>query len=106
MGSGVLLAALVVLWFVVLVPMVVTRGDAPAGRGEEASSGRTLQRRRAVAPVTSAETERVAGAAAEPRPAPAAAEHAPVVGEQQPELPHPSVPLAPVHPLRPGRVVA
>ena len=28
MGSGVLLAALVVLWFVVLVPMVVTRGDA------------------------------------------------------------------------------
>ena len=30
MGSGVLLAALVVLWFVVLVPMVVTRGDAQA----------------------------------------------------------------------------
>ena len=36
MGSGVLLAALVVLWFVVLVPMVVTRGDAqgrPGGTG-------------------------------------------------------------------------
>ena len=32
MGSGVLLAALVVLWFVVLVPMVVTRGDAQGGR--------------------------------------------------------------------------
>src|SRR3954453_2981522 len=60
MGSGVLLAALVVLWFVVLVPMVVTRGDATSGRGEVASSGRTLQRRRAVDPVRSAETERVA----------------------------------------------
>src|SRR3954447_21006766 len=60
MGSGVLLAALVVLWFVVLVPMVVTRGDATSGRGEVASSGRTLQRRRAVDPVLSAETERVA----------------------------------------------
>ena len=32
MGSGVLLAALVVLWFVVLVPMVVTRGDAQTGQ--------------------------------------------------------------------------
>src|SRR3954453_7311601 len=60
MGSGVLLAALVVLWFVVLVPMVVTRGDATTGRGEVASSGRTLQRRRAVDPVVSADTERVA----------------------------------------------
>src|SRR4051794_26648755 len=60
MGSGVLLAALVVLWFVVLVPMVVTRGDAPTGRGEVASSGRTLQRRRTVDPVVSADTERVA----------------------------------------------
>src|SRR3954454_24344597 len=58
MGSGVLLAALVVLWFVVLVPMVVTRGDAHAEAGA-ANSGRTLQRRRAVDPVVHAETERV-----------------------------------------------
>jgi hypothetical protein len=58
MGSGVLLAALVVLWFVVLVPMVVTRGDAHAGAGA-AESGRTLQRRRPVDPVVHAETERV-----------------------------------------------
>jgi hypothetical protein len=59
MGSGVLLAALVVLWFVVLVPMVVTRGDSrPVGVGS-AGSGRTLQRRRAVDPVVHAETERV-----------------------------------------------
>jgi hypothetical protein len=59
MGSGVLLAALVVLWFVVLVPMVVTRGDAQGGRAELASSGRTLQRRRTVDPVVHAPTERV-----------------------------------------------
>ncbi len=59
MGSGVLLAALVVLWFVVLVPMVVTRGDAQDGRTERADSGRTLQRRRAASPVVHAETERV-----------------------------------------------
>ena len=59
MGSGVLLAALVVLWFVVLVPMVVTRGDSQGGRAELASSGRTLQRRRAVDPVVHAPTERV-----------------------------------------------
>jgi hypothetical protein len=58
MGSGVLLAALVVLWFVVLVPMVVTRGDAQ-GRVELADSGRTLKRRRAVDPVVHADTERV-----------------------------------------------
>ena len=58
MGSGVLLAALVVLWFVVLVPMVVTRGDAHARAGA-ANSGRTLQRRRPVDPVVHAETERV-----------------------------------------------
>ncbi|WP_369136653.1 divisome protein SepX/GlpR [Modestobacter versicolor] len=58
MGSGVLLAALVVLWFVVLVPMVVTRGDAHATAGA-ADSGRTLQRRRPVDPVVHAETERV-----------------------------------------------
>src|SRR3954470_24335797 len=58
MGSGVLLAALVVLWFVVLVPMVVTRGDTHAGAGV-AHSGRTLQRRRPVDPVVHAETERV-----------------------------------------------
>ncbi|WP_138731685.1 divisome protein SepX/GlpR [Modestobacter excelsi] len=58
MGSGVLLAALVVLWFVVLVPMVVTRGDARTGTGV-ADSGRTLQRRRPVDPVVHAETERV-----------------------------------------------
>jgi hypothetical protein len=58
MGSGVLLAALVVLWFVVLVPMVVTRGDGPSRR--TADSGRTLQRRRAADPVVSADTERVA----------------------------------------------
>ena len=60
MGSGVLLAALVVLWFVVLVPMVVTRGDAHGGRAELAHSGRTLQRRRTVDPVVHAATERVA----------------------------------------------
>ena len=59
MGSGVLLAALVVLWFVVLVPMVVTRGDTQGGRVELADSGRTLQRRRTVDPVVHAETERV-----------------------------------------------
>lgn len=58
MGSGVLLAALVVLWFVVLVPMVVTRGDAHASSGA-VDSGRTLQRRRPVDPVVHAETERV-----------------------------------------------
>ena len=59
MGSGVLLAALVVLWFVVLVPMVVTRGDTQGGRAELADSGRTLQRRRTVDPVVHADTERV-----------------------------------------------
>ena len=59
MGSGVLLAALVVLWFVVLVPMVVTRGDSQGGRGERTSSGRTLQRRRTVDPVVHLPTERV-----------------------------------------------
>jgi hypothetical protein len=59
MGSGVLLAALVVLWFVVLVPMVVTRGDGQSRRTELADSGRTLQRRRAVDPVVHADTERV-----------------------------------------------
>ncbi|MCZ2819076.1 hypothetical protein O2V63_01870 [Modestobacter sp. VKM Ac-2977] len=58
MGSGVLLAALVVLWFVVLVPMVVTRGDTHTVNGA-ANSGRTLQRRRPVDPVVHAETERV-----------------------------------------------
>jgi hypothetical protein len=199
MGSGVLLAALVVLWFVVLVPMVVTRGDAPGGRAELAHSGRTLQRRRTVDPVVHAATERVsidraalrtsgelqvdvhrlrrrvlgglavltlaalggallyspwlwiaqgvldvalvgyllvlrkvarrerlaarraARAAARQalrtpaRPVPAqrrAPVEAPAEGyetvaqENLPPLPHPSVPLAPVHPLRPGRVVA
>ena len=60
MGSGVLLAALVVLWFVVLVPMVVTRGDAGTASAGMADSGRTLKRRRAVDPVVHAETERVA----------------------------------------------
>ena len=59
MGSGVLLAALVVLWFVVLVPMVVTRGDSLPARAGLADSGRTLQRRRAVDPAVHAETERV-----------------------------------------------
>ncbi|WP_243731107.1 hypothetical protein [Modestobacter roseus] len=58
MGSGVLLAALVVLWFVVLVPMVVTRGDG-SSRTAAPDSGRTLQRRRTVDPVVHAETERV-----------------------------------------------
>ncbi|NEK85452.1 hypothetical protein GCU60_06705 [Blastococcus saxobsidens] len=53
-----LLAALVVLWFVVLVPMVVTRGDAD-GRVEAADAGRTLQRRRSVDTVRHAATERV-----------------------------------------------
>jgi hypothetical protein len=196
MGSGVLLAALVVLWFVVLVPMVVTRGDAEDGRAELADSGRTLKRRRAVTPVVHAATERVsidretlhatgelkvdvhalrrrvlaglavltlataaaalllspwlwiaqvvldvalvgyvlvlrkvarrerlaarraARAAAraalryrdEPEPAewsePAEVVHETVAAEDLPRLPHPSVPLAPVHPLRPGRVVA
>jgi hypothetical protein len=60
MGSGVLLAALVVLWFVVLVPMVVTRGDAQGGTVGLADSGRTLKRRRTVDPVVHADTERVA----------------------------------------------
>src|SRR3954453_14672278 len=60
MGSGVLLAALVVLWFVVLVPMVVTRGDAQGAQLGLADSGRTLQRRRAVDPAVHADTERVA----------------------------------------------
>src|SRR3954468_20585835 len=59
MGSGALLAALVVLWFVVLVPMVVTRGDSHAHGIKPAHSGRTLQRRRTPDPVVSAETERV-----------------------------------------------
>src|SRR3954469_23391057 len=59
MGSGVLLAALVVLWFVVLVPMVVTRGDARTARAGMADAGRTLTRRRAVDPVVHAETEKV-----------------------------------------------
>ena len=200
MGSGVLLAALVVLWFVVLVPMVVTRGDAQDGRAELADSGRTLQRRRTVDPVVHAETERVsvdrdllrtsgelqvdvhalrrrtlgglvalaalsrwsarvvvspwlwigaaaprprrrrlrAGAAqgrppraagrppgrpcrrprgaalARPRPARARPRRSPSRRRGARDrrrrgagrLPHPSVPLAPVHPLRPGRVVA
>jgi hypothetical protein len=189
MGSGVLLAALVVLWFVVLVPMVVTRGDSQGGRAELADSGRTLQRRRTVDPVVHADTERVsidrdvlrttgelqvdvhalrrrtlAGLAAlaalslvgavfyspwlwvanavldlavvgyvlvlrkvarrerlaARRAARAAARAAmrsrpverPMAAEAvhetvaQEDLPHPSVPLAPVHPLRPGRVVA
>jgi hypothetical protein len=193
MGSGVLLAALVVLWFVVLVPMVVTRGDTQGGRTELADSGRTLKRRRTVDPVVHADTERVsidrdvlrttgelqvdvhalrrrtlAGLAAlaalslvgaliyspwlwvanavldlavvayvlvlrkvarrerlaARRAARAAARAAlrsrpverpvkrPVAAEvvhetvAQEHLPHPSVPLAPVHPLRPGRVVA
>src|SRR3954452_7059835 len=60
MGSGALLAALVVLWFVVLVPMVVTRGESQPNRGKLTSTGRTLQRRRAVTPVGSVDTERVA----------------------------------------------
>lgn len=202
MGSGVLLAALVVLWFVVLVPMVVTRGDAQGARAESADSGRTLQRRRTVDPVVHADTERVAvdrdllrtsgelqvdvhalrrrtlgglvalavlsvvaavvlspwlwavqvvldlavvgyvlvlrkvarrerlaarraaraaaraamrGPVATPVPpqreaAPAAATMAPAAVAHetvaQGGLPHPSVPIAPVHPLRPGRVVA
>jgi len=59
MGSGALLAALVVLWFVVLVPMVVTRGDAHASGSVSASAGRTLKRRRTVDPVVVADTERV-----------------------------------------------
>jgi hypothetical protein len=196
MGSGVLLAALVVLWFVVLVPMVVTRGDSSATRAE-VTPGRTLQRRRGSDPVRSAETERVAvdreflrqtgelridvhavrrrtlaglvaltllalvgaltltpwlwvaqglldvalvgylvvlraavrreraaarraaraaarpAARPAPRPAPRVAEPmvaGPVLAEEPVHptvgLPHPSLPLAPVHPLRPARVVA
>jgi hypothetical protein len=197
MGSGVLLAALVVLWFVVLVPMVVTRGDSSTVRGE-VTRGRTLQRRRVGDPVASVATERVsvdretlrrtgelrvdvhaarrrtltalvglavlalAGAltltpwlwvahgvldaalvgylavlrsvvrreqaaarraaraaartaarpAARPVPAPRPAARPapePVVAEPVHHtvgLPHPSLPLAPVHPLRPARVVA
>ncbi|MGY1732995.1 hypothetical protein ACI798_15875 [Geodermatophilus sp. SYSU D01045] len=196
-----LLAALVVLWFVVLVPMVVTRGDSSSTRAE-VTRGRTLQRRRVGDPVRAAETERVsvdrdllrqtgelridvhavrrrtlagllaltllalagaltltpwlwvaqglldvalvgylvvlraavrreraaarraARAAARstarpaarpaPRPAPRVAEPLvaePVVADDEPVhptvgLPHPSLPLAPVHPLRPARVVA
>ena len=196
MGSGVLLAALVVLWFVVLVPMVVTRGDSSAVPSTGADAGRTLQRRRTVDPAVFAETERVsidraalltsgelrvdvhavrrrtlaglvaltlvalvgalvwspwlwiaqgvldlavvaylmvlraaarrerlaarrdARAAARttrrpaarpvPAPRPAPAEEAPAaeVHHHTVGLPHPSLPLAPVHPLRPGRVVA
>jgi hypothetical protein len=188
MGSGALLAALVVLWFVVLVPMVVTRGDSQTGRGELTSTGRTLQRRHKATPVTSVDTERVAvdrealrtggelkvdvhklrrrtlgGLVAlallalagalllsawvwpvqvlldlavvgyvlvlrkvarrerlvARRAARAAVRDARMtasrpVRERRPEpveqavpvLPHPSLPLAPVHPLRPGRVVA
>jgi hypothetical protein len=191
MGSGALLAALVVLWFVVLVPMVVTRGDSQTGKGELTSTGRTLQRRHRSTPVTSVDTERVAvdrqalrtsgeykvdvhklrrrtlgglvaltllavaGAfllsawvwpvqvlldlavvgyvlvlrkvarrerLAARRAARAAVREARIAGsrpvrERRPEhhavapeavpvLPHPSLPLAPVHPLRPGRVVA
>ena len=190
MGSGALLAALVVLWFVVLVPMVVTRGDSQSGRGELTSTGRTLQRRRTATPVGSVDTERVvvdrdalrtsgelkvdvhklrrrtlaglvvlavlvlAGAfflsswmwpvqglldlvvvgyvlvlrkvarrerLAARRAARAAEREARIaaarpVRERRPEpvhhavareeLPNPSLPLAPVHPLRPGRVVA
>ncbi|HLM03644.1 MAG TPA: hypothetical protein VK402_00490 [Blastococcus sp.] len=185
-----LLAALVVLWFVVLVPMVVTRGDAQ-GRVELADAGRTLKRRRTVDPAVHAATERVAidrdllrtsgelqvdvhalrrrtlgGLAAlalltvvgalvyspwlwgvqvvldvavvgyvlvlrkvarrerlaarraaraaarealRARPEPVEHEdavHETVAQDSLPKLPHPSVPLAPVHPLRPGRVVA
>src|SRR3954451_20576081 len=198
MGSGVLLAALVVLWFVVLVPMVVTRGDAQGTRAELADSGRTLKRRRTVDPVVHADTQRVSidrdalyasgelqvdvhalrrrtlgglvalavlalvgaviyspwlwaaqalldlavvgyllvlrkparrerlaarraaraaarearlGPAGRPAPERRAAvvaepEPATVTQEAVPQLSHPSVPLAPVHPLRPGRVVA
>jgi hypothetical protein len=188
MGSGALLAALVVLWFVVLVPMVVTRGDSQTGKGELTSTGRTLQRRHKATPVTSVDTERVAvdrealrtsgeltvdvhklrrralgglvalalltlagafllsawvwpvqvlldlavvgyvlvlrkvarrerlaarrAARTAVREARMAAsrpvrEHRPEPVEQAvPVLPHPSLPLAPVHPLRPGRVVA
>ena len=194
MGSGVLLAALVVLWFVVLVPMVVTRGDTQ-GRVELSDEGRTLQRRRTVDPVVHAETERVSvdrdalrvtgelqvdvhalrrrtlgglvavallaavGAlfmspwlwtaqlgldlvvvgyllvlrkvarrerlaarraaraafreslrtSVQSAEVPVQAEapvYETVAAEQPAPLPHPSVPLAPVHPLRPGRVVA
>ena len=199
MGSGVLLAALVVLWFVVLVPMVVTRGDSSAVGSTGTGAGRTLQRRRTVDPAVFAETERVsidraalltsgelrvdvhavrrrtlagllaltllalvgalvwspwlwiaqgvldlavvaylvvlraaarrerlaarraARAAARsvrqpaarpaarpvpaPRPAPVEEEPAAQVHSTV-GLPHPSLPLAPVHPLRPGRVVA
>ncbi len=198
MGSGVLLAALVVLWFVVLVPMVVTRGDSSTARGE-VTRGRTLQRRRVGDPVASVATERVsvdrdtlrrtgelrvdvhaarrrtltalvalaaltlvgalvltpwlwithgvvdaalvgylavlrsvvrreqaaarraaraaARSAARPvpaprpaaRPAPEPVVAEPVVAERVHStvgLPHPSLPLAPVHPLRPARVVA
>ena len=59
MGSGVLLAALVVLWFVVLVPMVVTRGDTQSGRMEPAYAGRTLQRRRTGSRSAAVATEQV-----------------------------------------------
>ncbi|MGY1708491.1 hypothetical protein ACI8AC_03170 [Geodermatophilus sp. SYSU D00758] len=203
MGSGVLLAALVVLWFVVLVPMVVTRGGDRTERAT-VDAGRTLQRRRSVDPAVHAATERVAvdrgalrdsgelrvdvhaarrrtlgvlltltvlalvgalfwspwvwiaqgvldaalvayllvlrrvarrerlaarraaraaarvardRAAREaarpaarpvpaPRPAPVVEEVAEEVVHHTVDLPHPSLPLAPVHPLRPGRVVA
>ena len=181
MGSGVLLAALVVLWFVVLVPMVVTRGDSSAAGSTGTDAGRTLQRRRTVDPAVFAETERVSidraalvtsgelrvdvhavrrrtlaglvaltllalvgalvwspwlwiaqgvldlavvaylmvlraaartarwpAARPVPAPRPVPAEEAPAaeVHHHTVGLPHPSLPLAPVHPLRPGRVVA
>ena len=50
MGSGVLLAALVVLWFVVLVPMVGTRGDT---QGRAASCVETRSQRSAEASLSS-----------------------------------------------------
>jgi hypothetical protein len=40
------------------------------------------------------------------RPVAADAGQPPAAAEVRTELPHPSLPLAPVHPLRPGRVVA
>jgi len=50
MGSGVLLAILVALWFIVLVPMVVTRGDLAATPAEPM---RVLRRRSDRSPMSS-----------------------------------------------------
>lgn len=71
MGSGILLAVLVVLWIVVLVPMVLSRGgaDATAGQAREGtgSTMRVLHRRGAERGVTSSALERLKRPLRDPR---------------------------------------